>query len=89
MRSAEYSDVTDTARKFHCLLLMKDIELSNINFNSPETSERGLAVQHRNNLRLARCIQEYHISLGEKDVGVLMADVFGKSNLLRVKIHHM
>jgi hypothetical protein len=82
MQSAEYNDVSESGRKADCLFMMENLELSNIEFKSPEAGKRELAIQNRKNVRLARCIQESHISLGEKDASILMADVFGKPNLL-------
>lgn len=82
LRSFENSDVSELGRKVDCLFMMENHELSNIEFKSPEIGERELAIQIRKNIRLARCIQESHISLGEKDASILMADVCGKPNLL-------
>ncbi|KAG0306838.1 hypothetical protein BGZ99_001664, partial [Dissophora globulifera] len=77
MQSAEYSDVSDAGRKVDCLFMMDDIELSNVEFKSPEICKKELAIQNRKNVRLTRCIQEAHVTLGIEDANVLMADVFG------------
>ncbi|CAO3667383.1 unnamed protein product [Umbelopsis ramanniana] len=77
IQSSEYSDVSESGRKVDCLFMVENHELSNIEFKSPEIGKRELAIQNRKNVRLARCIQESHISLGEKDASILMADVCG------------
>lgn len=82
IQSAEHSDLAEAGRRVDCLFMRNDVELSNIEFKSPKIGDRELTIQNRKNVRLARCIQESHLLLGEKDPSILMADVYGKSNLL-------
>lgn len=80
MQSLEHGDVSDAGRKVDCIFMYKGIELSNIEFKRAEIGERDLAIQNRKNVRLARCIQEVHASLGVEYPSVFMADVHGKCN---------
>ncbi|KAF9315564.1 hypothetical protein BG006_003727 [Podila minutissima] len=75
MQSLEHGDVSDTGRKADCIFMHEGVELSNIEFKRADIGERDLAIQNRKNVRLARCIQQAHISLGIKDPSVFMADV--------------
>ncbi|KAF9203139.1 hypothetical protein BGZ59_001795 [Podila verticillata] len=77
MQSLEHGDVSDAGRKVDCIFMYKGIELSNIEFKRAEIGERDLAIQNRKNVRLARCIQEFHASLGVEDPSIFMADVHG------------
>ncbi|KAF9318826.1 hypothetical protein BG006_003123 [Podila minutissima] len=43
-------------------------------FKRAEIGERDLAIQNRKNVRLARCIQQVHASLGVEDPSIFMAD---------------
>ena len=79
-QSAEFGDVADSGRKVDCMFRFKDIELSNIEFKAPGISERDVAIQNRKNVRLARCIQEAHASVGANDSQILMADVSGMND---------
>ncbi|KAF9428995.1 hypothetical protein BGZ76_001971 [Entomortierella beljakovae] len=74
---SEYNDVSESARKVDCLFMYEGLELSNIEFKKPDTSNRDLAIQNRKNVRLGRCIQEAHIALGVQEPSVMMADVAG------------
>ncbi|KAI8599502.1 hypothetical protein EDD21DRAFT_379697 [Dissophora ornata] len=74
---SEYNDASESARKVDCLFLYEGLELSNIEFKKPGTSNRDLAIQNRKNVRLGRCIQEAHNSLGMQEPSVMMADVAG------------
>ncbi|KAF9110348.1 hypothetical protein BGX30_008015, partial [Mortierella sp. GBA39] len=76
-QTAEYSEVSESGRKVDCLFMYKGLEISNIEFKRPGTTERDLALQNRKNVRLARCIQEAHVTLGVEDASVMMADVAG------------
>jgi hypothetical protein len=78
MQWEEHGDVGDTGRKVGYIFIYKGIELSNIEFKRTDIGARDIAIQNRNNTRLARCIQEAHTSLGVKDPSVFMADVHGK-----------
>jgi hypothetical protein len=55
------------------------IELSNIELKAQDASPRDVAVQLRKNIRLARCIQELHLSFGMNKAPVVMGDVQGKA----------
>ncbi|KAG0247022.1 hypothetical protein BG011_002204 [Mortierella polycephala] len=77
MQSLEHGDVSDAGRKVDCIFMYKGIELSNIEFKRAEIGERDLAIQNRKNVRLARCIQEVHASLGVESPSIFMADVHG------------
>ncbi|KAF8926572.1 hypothetical protein BGZ47_002656 [Haplosporangium gracile] len=76
-QAAEYSEVSESGRKVDCLFMYKGLEISNIEFKRPGSTERDLALQNRKNVRLARCIQEAHVALGVEDASVMMADVAG------------
>ncbi|KAF9207746.1 hypothetical protein BGZ49_010647 [Haplosporangium sp. Z 27] len=77
MQCDEYGEASDAGRKVDCLFMIEDIELSNIAFKSPESCKKELALQNRKNVRLARCIQENHVTFGVDDANILMADIFG------------
>ncbi|ORZ27812.1 hypothetical protein BCR41DRAFT_383520 [Lobosporangium transversale] len=77
MQWEEHGDISDTGRKVDCVFMYKGIELSNIEFKRTDVGARDIAIQNRKNVRLARCIQEVHTSLGVKDPSVFMADVHG------------
>ncbi|KAG0308427.1 hypothetical protein BGZ97_013379 [Linnemannia gamsii] len=53
------------------------LEIANIEFKRPGSTERDLALQNRKNVRLARCIQEAHFALSVEDASGMMADVVG------------
>ncbi|KAG0217821.1 hypothetical protein BGW41_000425, partial [Actinomortierella wolfii] len=76
-QAAEFSDVSDSARKVDCVFMFEGLEISNIEFKRPGCSERELALQNRKNIRLARCIQEAHVAFGVEDASIMMADVAG------------
>ncbi|KAF9578242.1 hypothetical protein BGW38_006065, partial [Lunasporangiospora selenospora] len=76
-QSAEYGDVSESGRKVDMLFMFDGVEVSNVEFKRPGTTEQDLAIQNRKNVRLARCIQEAHAALGVTDPSVLMADVAG------------
>ncbi|KAG0345386.1 hypothetical protein BG004_003750 [Podila humilis] len=74
MQWEEYGDVSVTGRKVDCNFMYKGTELSNIEFMRPDIGAQEIAIQNRKNVRLVRCIQESHASLGVKDPSILMAD---------------
>ncbi|KAF8958592.1 hypothetical protein BGZ46_001921 [Entomortierella lignicola] len=74
---SEYNDVSESAQKVDCLLMYQGLELSNIEFKKPDTSNRDLAIQNRKNVRLGRCIQEARVALGVQELSVMMVDVAG------------
>ncbi|KAF9292919.1 hypothetical protein BGZ74_000116 [Mortierella antarctica] len=75
--AAEYSEISECGRKVDCLFMYEGLEISNIEFKRPGSTERDPALQNRKNVRLARCIQEAHIALGVEDASVMMADIAG------------
>ncbi|GJJ77246.1 hypothetical protein EMPS_09605 [Entomortierella parvispora] len=77
MQSLEHGDASDTGRKVDCIFMFQGVELSNIEFKRADCGARDLAIQNRKNVRLARCLQEYHASIGVKDPSIFMADVHG------------
>ncbi|KAF9577831.1 hypothetical protein BGW38_006712, partial [Lunasporangiospora selenospora] len=77
MQAIEHGDVADTGRKVDCIFMYKGIELSNVEFKRSDVGTRDLEIQNRKNIRLARCIQEVHTSLGVEKPYVFMADVYG------------
>ncbi|KAF9994950.1 hypothetical protein BGZ79_000260 [Entomortierella chlamydospora] len=77
MQSLEHGDISDTGRKVDCVFMYQGIELSNIEFKRAEIGDTDLAIQNRKNVRLARCIQEAHASLGAEDPLVLLTDMHG------------
>ncbi len=74
-QAAEYSEVSDCGRKVDCIFMLEGLEISNIEFKRPSCTERDLALQNRKNVRLARCIQEAHVTLGVEDASVMITDV--------------
>ncbi|KAF9163284.1 hypothetical protein DFQ26_002740 [Actinomortierella ambigua] len=76
-QSAEFGDVSDSGRKLDMLFTYNGLDISNVEFEKPKTTEQELAIQHRKNIRLARCIQEHHAKLGIEEPSILMADVAG------------
>ena len=54
---SEYNDASESARKVDCLFKYEDLELSNIKFKKPDTSNRDLAIQNRKNVRQGRQLQ--------------------------------
>jgi hypothetical protein len=80
MQSLEHGDISDAGLKVDRIFMYKGIELSTIEFKRAEIGARDLAIQNRKNVRLARCIQEVHASLGVGDPSIFMADVHGRCN---------
>ncbi|KAG9065521.1 hypothetical protein KI688_001809 [Linnemannia hyalina] len=76
-QSAEFGDISESDPKVDMLFVYNGVEISNVKFKNPGSTERDLAIQNRENVRLARCIQEAHAALGVPDPSVLMADVAG------------
>ncbi|KAG0254909.1 hypothetical protein BGZ95_005908, partial [Linnemannia exigua] len=74
MQSLEHGDVSDAGRKVDCIFIYNGIELSNIEHKRADIGERDLAIQNQKNVRLARCIQEVHASLGVEDPSISMVD---------------
>ncbi|KAF9924233.1 hypothetical protein FBU30_005765 [Linnemannia zychae] len=81
-QSIEFGDASENGRKVDILFMFDGVEVSNIEFKKPGTSESDMAIQNRKNIRLARCIQQAHIALGVKDPFILMADVSGFVGLI-------
>ncbi|KAG0253771.1 hypothetical protein BG011_006151 [Mortierella polycephala] len=77
MQSAEHGDESDCDRKVNCLFTCKSAEISNIKFKHPDIGDKDLVIQSRNDVQLARCMQEAHLALGIEDPSILMADVSG------------
>ncbi|KAF9906969.1 hypothetical protein EC991_011444 [Linnemannia zychae] len=77
MQREEYGEPSDVGRKVDCVFMFDGIELSNIELKSQNSSPRDVSVQLRKNIRLARCIQEMHISFGMNNAPVVMGDVQG------------
>ncbi|KAI1313879.1 hypothetical protein EDD11_002414 [Mortierella claussenii] len=76
-QTAEFSGVSESARKVDLLFMYDGVEISNIRFKKPGITERDIAIQHKKSIRLARCIQEAHAALGVEKSSVMMADVAG------------
>ncbi|KAF9975043.1 hypothetical protein BGZ75_000647 [Mortierella antarctica] len=76
-QTAEFDDVSESGRKVDLLFMYKGVEISNMEFKRPSATERDLAIQTRKNIRLARCMQEAHASMGVKKPSIMMADITG------------
>ncbi|KAF9945046.1 hypothetical protein BGZ70_004094 [Mortierella alpina] len=76
-QTAEFNDVSDSGRKVDLLFMFEGVEISNMEFKKPSATEKDLALQTRKNIRLARCLQEAHASLGVEKPSILMADIAG------------
>ncbi|KAG9069380.1 hypothetical protein KI688_010282 [Linnemannia hyalina] len=64
MQREEYGEPSDARRKVDCVFMFDGIELSNTELKSQIASPRDVSVQLRKSIRLARCIQELHLSFG-------------------------
>ncbi|KAF9998316.1 hypothetical protein BGZ79_008003 [Entomortierella chlamydospora] len=77
MQSSEFGDPSDMGRRADCLFMFDDIEISNIEFKKPSTSEAEIGLQNRKNVRLGRCLQQGFVEFGVAEPSVVMADVAG------------
>ncbi|KAF8935076.1 hypothetical protein BGZ58_005267 [Dissophora ornata] len=77
MQREEFGEPSDAGRKVDCVFMFDGIELSNIELKSQNPSPRDFSVQLRKNIRLARCIQGFHLSFGMDEAPVIMGDVDG------------
>ncbi|KAF9197299.1 hypothetical protein BGZ49_002330 [Haplosporangium sp. Z 27] len=76
-QSREYGDLTEAGRKVDLALCHSGIELSSIEFKRAGIPHKEITKQCRKNIRLGRCLQEYHRSIGMNDLSVVMADITG------------
>ncbi|KAF9545076.1 hypothetical protein EC957_011317 [Mortierella hygrophila] len=70
-------EISASGPKVDMLFVYNGVEISDVKFKKPGTTERDLAIQNKENVRLARCIQEAHAALGVPNPSILMVDIAG------------
>jgi hypothetical protein len=80
-QSQEYGDLTEAGRKVDLAFCYSGIELSNIEFKRAGIPLKDITRQCRKNVRLGRCLQEFHRTIGMNDLSVIMADITGIRNM--------
>ncbi|KAG0262906.1 hypothetical protein BGZ95_003940 [Linnemannia exigua] len=76
-QSREFGDLTEAGRKVDLALCYDGIELSNIEFKRAGITPKDVTIQCRKNIRLGRCLQEAHRTIGLSNSSIVMADIAG------------
>ena len=79
-QAREFGDLTEAGRKVDLALCYDGIELSNIEFKREKIASKDVTMQCRKNIRLGRCLQEAHRTIGLSNPSVVMADIAGMWN---------